>query len=417
MFQPNLLTAPTVRSVGDLTTYIQDLLEQDGELLQVWVTGEVSSVSHHRSGIFFTLQDPEAQATLRCVVWKSYRDHLAVEPESGEQVIVLGRIRLYPQRGQYQLMVWQVLLAGEGLRYLRYRQLRDRLTQEGLFDPERKRSLPLHPQTIAVVTSAQAAAWGDICRTLRSRYPGLKVLFSPTLVQGEQAPESIVTAIERVEADGRAEVLILARGGGASEDLVCFDDERVVRAIAACSIPIISGIGHQRDESLADLAADVYVHTPTAAAEQAIPQLADLRFQHQDRQARLRTSLREQLERQRAHLHDQNRQLQHLQLDRRLGQEQTHLAQLCRRLLLATQNRLSQQQQHHHLLRQTLESLDPRAVLQRGYALVQQPDGSVVRSIQHLHPRQTLTLRLADGFAKVQVINLDVFSPPSEPTP
>ncbi len=414
MFQPNLLTSPTVISVGGLTDYIQALLEQDEQLLQVWVTGEVSSVSQHRSGIFFTLQDPDAQATLRCVVWNSYRELLAVEPESGEQVIVLGRIRLYPQRGQYQFMVWQVLLAGEGLRYLRYRQLRDRLTLEGLFDSARKRSLPVHPQTVAVVTSAQAAAWGDIRRTLRSRYPGLNVLFSPTLVQGEQAPEAIVAAIERVEADGRAEVLILARGGGASEDLVCFNDERVVRAIAQCSIPIIAGIGHQRDESLADLAADVCVHTPTAAAEQAVPQLAELRALHQERQERLRASLQEQLERHRAQLQEQQRQLQHSQVDQRLERERTQLSQLRHRLMLAAQNRLSQHQQHHQLLRQTLESLDPRAVLQRGYALVQQQDGTIVRSCEQLQPQESLTLRLAHGFVKVQVMSLDVSLPPPE---
>ena len=194
-------------------------------------------------------------------------------PAVGEQIIVLGSIRLYPARGEYQLSVWQAIPAGVGLQALRFQQLKNRLTAEGLFDDERKQPLPTHPQTIAVVTSPTAAAWGDIQKTLKSRYPGLQVLFSPATVQGEQAPNSIAKAIQRVEKDGRAEVLILGRGGGAVEELACFNDERVVRAIAECSIPIITGIGHQRDESLADLAADASVHTPTAAAEIVVPSL------------------------------------------------------------------------------------------------------------------------------------------------
>ncbi|HEY9812652.1 MAG TPA: exodeoxyribonuclease VII large subunit, partial [Candidatus Sericytochromatia bacterium] len=215
---PNLIP-DTALSVGGLTSYIQDLLEQDEQLRQVWVIGEVSSTNKHRSGVFFTLQDPQTKAAISCVTWSSQQDQLIQQPVAGEQLIVLGSIRIYPQRGQYQLTVWQALPAGEGLQALRYKQLRNRLEAEGLFAKERKRSLPIHPQTIAVVTSPQAAAWGDIQKTLRRRYPGLRVLFSPAIVQGEQAPASIVSAIERVVRDGRAEVIILARGGGAVEEL------------------------------------------------------------------------------------------------------------------------------------------------------------------------------------------------------
>ncbi|NEQ23115.1 MAG: exodeoxyribonuclease VII large subunit, partial [Microcoleus sp. SIO2G3] len=261
-FSDSLVPEVTL-SVAGLTDYIQELLEQDEQLRQVWVSGEVSSANRHRSGLFFTLQDPDSKASIQCVVWTSQLSKLVQLPVSGEQLIVLGSLRVYPQRGQYQLSVWQALPAGEGLQALRYRQLRNRLEAEGLFDEERKRSLPTHPQIIGVVTSPQAAAWGDIQRTLKRRYPGLQVLLSPAQVQGELAPASIVVAIERVKRDGRAQLLILSRGGGASEDLACFNDERVVRAIAECSIPVLTGIGHQRDESLADLVADAYAHTPT----------------------------------------------------------------------------------------------------------------------------------------------------------
>ena len=228
---PSLLIPDTALSVAGLTSYIQALLEQDSQLRQVWVTGEVSSATRYRSGLFFTLQDPDAEAAISCVVWSNQLNRLATLPAPGEQLILLGRVHVHPQRGSYQLIIWQALPAGEGLRALRYRQLRNRLEVEGLFDPERKQPLPPYPQRVAVVTSPQAAAWGDIKRTLKRRHPGLEVLFSPALVQGEQAPISIANAIARVIRDGRAEVLILSRGGGATEDMVCFNDPKPVGAI------------------------------------------------------------------------------------------------------------------------------------------------------------------------------------------
>ena len=403
---PTLLIPDTALSVAGLTAHIQELLEQDDQLRQIWVTGEVSSASHYRSGLFFTLQDPDEKAAISCVVWNSQLDKLATLPTQGEQMIVLGRIHLHAQRGQYQLIAWQVLPAGEGLRALRFRQLRDRLEEEGLFDPSRKRSLPAHPTAIAVVTSPQAAAWGDIQRTLRRRYPGLRVLFSPALVQGEQAPESIVHGIHRVERDGRANVLILARGGGAIEDMACFNDERVVRAVAACQIPVIAGIGHQRDQSLADLAADVCAHTPTAAAELAVPLLEDLILEHQERVAEVLDTMRYQTQDCWDNLSRVRDRLLRAKLDRRLQQERRQLNWLQQRLTQASQTRIQRATQHCLLLRQTLQSLDPAAVLKRGYALLKQSDGQIVRSTATLTVGQQLTVQLHQGQAKVVVEDL-----------
>lgn len=401
--QPNLLFPPTVLSVGGLTQYIQTLLEQDEELMQVWVTGEVSSASQHRSGLFFTLQDPDERVALRCIVWASQLEKLSILPVPGEQVILLGRIRVYPQRGEYQLMVWQALPAGEGLMALRYRQLRDRLEAEGLFDPARKRLLPPHPQTIAVVTSPQAAAWGDIQRTLSHRYPGLRVLLSPALVQGDQAPDSIVAAIERVQKDGRAEVLILSRGGGATEDMACFNHERVVRAIAECSIPVIAGIGHQRDESLADLVADVHVHTPTAAAQLAVPDLAELYTEHCQRLNHLITAGQTRLALAQNQLQHQSRRLKRLPLERQLVQEGRAIAHLKQQLIQTVNQQLQQRLTHQQLLAQKLQSLDPRAILQRGYAIARRQNGQILRTIAALQEGDDLTLQLSDGQVKVQV--------------
>lgn len=393
-------------SVAGLTDYLRLLLEQDQILRQVWVTGEVSSASHHRSGLFFTLKDTDGTASIKCVAWNSQLVKLAQMPVAGEQLIILGSIRVYPQRGEYQLTVWQVLPAGVGLQALRYQQLKKRLEAEGLFDTARKRSLPLHPQTIAVVTSPTAAAWGDIQKTLKQRYPGLHILFSPATVQGEQAPTSIVKAIERVIKDGRAEVLILSRGGGAVEELACFNDERVVMAVANCSIPVITGIGHQRDESLTDLVADVCVHTPTAAAETVVPSLADLQIHHHQRITALFIAVNSLLTAREKQIQGLKNRLRQLRLDRQVKQEREKLSWQHRQLLQVTTTQLQQASQHLEMLRQKLASIDPQAVLQRGYAVVRTENGTIPRSGAELTIGENLVIQLAQGKVTVKVIEV-----------
>ncbi|MBE9231199.1 exodeoxyribonuclease VII large subunit [Cuspidothrix issatschenkoi LEGE 03284] len=393
-------------SVAGLTDYLRLLLEQDQILRQVWVTGEVSSASHHRSGLFFTLKDTDGTASIKCVAWNSQLAKLAQMPVAGEQLIILGSIRVYPQRGEYQLTVWQVLPAGVGLQALRYQQLKKRLEAEGLFDTARKRSLPPHPQTIAVVTSPTAAAWGDIQKTLKHRYPGLHILFSPATVQGEQAPTSIVKAIERVIKDGRAEVLILSRGGGAVEELACFNDERVVMAVANCSIPVITGIGHQRDESLTDLVADICVHTPTAAAETVVPSLADLQIHHQHRITALSIAVNSLLTAREKQIQGLKNRLRQLRLDRQVKQEREKLSWQHRQLLQVTTTQLQQASQHLEMLRQKLASIDPQAVLQRGYAVVRTENGTIPRSGAELTIGENLVIQLAQGKVTVRVIEV-----------
>ncbi len=400
---PALIIPDSALSVAGLTAYIQSLLEEDENLRQVWVTGEVSSASRYPTGLFFTLQDPDAKAAINCVAWSSQIPKLTTLPKPGEQLIVLGRVRVHPQRGQYQLVVWQTLPAGEGLLSLRYRQLRNRLEAEGLFDPQHKQPLPTHPQTIAVVTSPRAAAWGDIQRTLKRRYPGLRVLLSPALVQGEQAPESIVAAIQRVVQDGRAEVLIVSRGGGAVEDMACFNDERVVRAIADCPIPIISGIGHQRDESLADLAADVCAHTPTAAAEQAVPLLADLQAAHREQLLLLQEAVQSYLDLEADKLQRLGERLRKAQVQRQVQQEQQSLAWLRQRLIQSATRRFTRAEQQCQFLSQTLASLDPAAVLRRGYAVVRQSNGAIARAAIDLQPGQPIQVQLGQGYITAEV--------------
>ncbi|NEQ44826.1 MAG: exodeoxyribonuclease VII large subunit [Leptolyngbya sp. SIOISBB] len=393
----------TALSVAGVTDYIQALLEQDPQLSHIWVMGEVSSANDRNGHIFFTLQDPEASAAIQAVVWRSQRPKLATVPTAGEQVLLLGQIRVYPARGQYQLSTLQLLPAGAGLQALKRRQLYERLTAEGLFDEDLKRSLPTYPQRIAVVTSAQAAAWGDIQRTLQQRQPGLQVLLSPAIVQGAQAPQSIAAAIDRVSQDARAELLIVARGGGAREDLDAFDDEQVVRAIATCPMPVVTGIGHERDETLADLAADVYAHTPTAAAECSVPHLADVWADHEDRRQAVKGALQSAVQMHYEQVADLRRRLEQLRLDRHLDQERLRLTWQKQQLRQLVNHRLQTAQQQHRHLAQTLQTLNPEAVLKRGYAVVRAERDRVIDNAKQVNVGEQLQVQLAQGSLTVEV--------------
>ena len=392
-------------SVGGLNTYIQTLLEQDKYLRQIWITGEVSDTpKRYPSGLYFNLQDPENKALINCVIWSSQLSKIAQMPTKGEQLIILGTINLYAQKGQYQLKIWQSLPAGEGLKSIRLRQLKNRLLAEGLFDAERKRKLPVHPQIIAVVTSPQAAAWGDIQKTINSKYPGLKILFSQAQVQGELAPNSIVQAIKRVNDDGRAEVIILARGGGGTEDLDCFNDERVLRAIATSHIPIITGIGHERDETLADLVADFHAPTPTYAANIVVPSLSELQKQYQQLVTRLQQTITQQLKTDKLALENLKRRLKNLGLDQEIQSQIKLIKEQKQKLIQVTSQRLLQSQQDCHNLQQKLTALSPQSVLKRGYAVVKQLDGTLVRSTENLTSGEELVIQLGDGTIKVKIM-------------
>ncbi|MGQ9837551.1 MAG: exodeoxyribonuclease VII large subunit [Cyanobacteriota bacterium] len=388
-------------SVGGVSAYLQSLLEGDPYLVHLWVIGEVSSCHPSRNGhLFLTLMDPKTGDVLNGVIWRNQAAKLSVWPDVGQQVIVLGQVGIYSRNSTYRMVIWQLLPAGAGLLALRFQQLKARLSAEGLFDNQRP--LPAHPQWVGVVTSPYAASWGDIQRTLNRRYPGLRVLFSPAQVQGETAPESIVRAIQRVEEDGRAEVLLVARGGGAREDLACFNDERVVRAIAECRIPVVTGIGHQRDETLADYAADYAAHTPTAAAERIVPDLAELHRQGSQLRQTLIDRISQALHRAQQHLNHTQQHLTLIHPDRLIQAAQDRLTQQRQRLIQAMRQHLHQQQQQQQALRDHLQALDPQAVLRRGYALVRDKQGSLIRTHQ-LPPQTHLVIQLASGCLRVQV--------------
>ncbi|RLC60253.1 MAG: exodeoxyribonuclease VII large subunit, partial [Chloroflexota bacterium] len=298
-------------TVSQLTGYIRRLIEDDPELSDVWVEGEVSNFSRASSGhCYFTLKDAGSQ--IGCVMWRSVAKVQDYLPVGGDLVLAHGRVGVYEAGGRYQLYVDQLRPAGVGDLYRQFELLKARLEAEGLFAPERKRPLPRFPRRIGVVTSPSAAALRDILNVLGRRYPLAEVLLAPTPVQGDDAPPQIVAAIEALNGRDDVDIIIVARGGGSLEELWAFNDERVARAVAASRIPVICGVGHETDFSLADFAADVRAPTPSAAAELVAPDRAELRAQVAGLAAALVTALQGVVEERRWRLAEQTRALKHL---------------------------------------------------------------------------------------------------------
>jgi len=289
--QPSLFPAPIpqIFTVSKLTFHIRKLLEEDEILQDVWVQGEISNLSRPASGhIYFTLKD--ANASLKCVMWKTSAARLNLPLRDGMAVEVHGKIGVYEPQGQYQLYADQIRAVGEGALYQEFMRLKAMLEAEGLFDADRKKNIPELPRKIGIVTSATGAALRDMLNTLRRRLPLVEVLLAPSPVQGTEAPPALVKAINMLD-DQQLDVIIIARGGGSIEDLWAFNDERVVRTVADAMTPIICGVGHETDFTLCDFAADLRAPTPTAAAELATQiTILDLQAEVQTYKARLASS-------------------------------------------------------------------------------------------------------------------------------
>ena len=270
------MKGPMVLTVSQLNTYLRAVIEEDDHLSSVFVCGEISNFTNHiRSGHwYFSLKDENS--ILKAVMFRTANQRLRFRPESGMRVIVRGRIGVFERDGVYQLYAEDMQPDGTGALALAFEQLRRRLEAEGLFRAERKKTLPPFPATIGVITSPTGAARRDIENVLGRRFPAANILFAPVLVQGENAPEQLAAAVARMNRDGRADVIIIGRGGGSAEELWAFNDERVVRAVAASEIPVISAVGHETDVTLCDFAADRRAPTPSAAAELAVPEMRTL---------------------------------------------------------------------------------------------------------------------------------------------
>jgi len=398
MLAPGFAGSSRVWSVSQISRYLKEVLETDEILQDILVQGEISDCKTYPSGhCYFTLKDGEAQ--LLCVFFKRARQRsVGLELRNGMAVAVNGYISFYERDGKLQLYVESVEALGAGALFVRFEQLKALLEAEGLFDEGRKRQLPPQPAVIGMVTSPQAAALRDMLRVLQVRYPLAQVILSPTLVQGAEAPAAIAAAIDLLNEHGEADVIIVGRGGGSLEELWAFNEEIVARAIARSRIPVITGIGHEIDFTIADFVADYRASTPTAAATAAVPNIADWRADLLEKQLELTESiqailagLQDDLEGAR---HDLERASPQHQLDRRKQQLDDLTAHLQSRM----EHILSL---HGERLRGTalrLHSLSPLLTIARGYAIVRrESDQTVVTSVEQVKAGDGLTVQVTDG--------------------
>jgi exodeoxyribonuclease VII large subunit len=383
-------------SVTDLTRYVRELLEGDDLLQDLWVEGEVSNFSRPASGhIYFTLKD--ASASLRCVMWRSNVLQQKFLPRDGNAVRVHGNINIYEAGGQYQLYADIIRLAGEGALYQEFLRLKARLEEEGLFDQANKRPVPSAPGKIGIVTSPTGAALRDILNTLSRRYPLAEVILASTSVQGSEAPMGIVAALTALNQVVAPDVILLARGGGSIEDLWAFNDEQVARAIVASPAPVITGVGHETDFTIADFASDLRAPTPTAAAELATPNRQDLLAGLQDTRQSMFLSMQESLASYRQGLNMLEGRLRQRSPRWIVMSDRQRLDEFLRREDLAYAHYLALQKSQFNGLEQRLSALSPLAVLGRGYAIVSRRNGRLVRSVRQVSPGDPLTVRVSDG--------------------
>jgi exodeoxyribonuclease VII large subunit len=411
---------PNVLSVSALNRMARETLERSFPLF--WVAGEISNLTRAASGHwYFSLKDERAQ--VRCVMFRNRNSVLDWIPREGDHVEARALVTLYEARGDFQLTIEVLQRAGLGTLFEAFERLKAKLEKEGLFEPVRKRPLPEHPCQIGIVTSPDAAALRDVLTTLRRRMPGIPVVLYPTPVQGKGAAEIIARAIRTAGERNECDVLIVCRGGGSIEDLWQFNEEVVARAIAESPIPVISGVGHETDFTIADFVADRRAPTPTAAAELVTPDRQALLQSANALHLRLRRQMQHLLHQRMQHTDYLARRLVHpgekiRQQQERLGHLQARLNAALLRLtdraqarfqplpqrLQAAQTRDLQRKRDRLLrLEQNLRHLSPDSVLERGYSLVQQADGSIVRDSTRLAPAEPLTVTFARGQAEVRV--------------
>jgi exodeoxyribonuclease VII large subunit len=387
-------------TVSKLTFYIRKLLEENEILQDVWVQGEISNLSRPASGhVYFTLKD--SSAALKCVMWKTSAARLGIALQDGMAIEVHGRIGIYEVSGQYQLYADQIRSVGEGALYQEFLRLKSMLDAEGLFDPERKRPIPVFPHKIGIVTSATGAALRDMLNTVGRRLPLVEVILAPSPVQGVEAPPALAQAIQVLNYQ-LPDVIILARGGGSIEDLWAFNDERVVRAVAASGVPIICGVGHETDFTLSDFAADLRAPTPTAAAELATQiTVLDLAARVSSLQSQITNYTLNRLAELRTSFSTVRAQLRYASPDRRIQSERQRVDELARRAHSSLFHHFQLQSSHVKGMQKRLEALNPLSVLARGYAVVtRKDDGSVVSRIAQAS--NEMKVRVSDGEFEVK---------------
>ena len=388
--------AQQVLTITQINEYIRTMMDADSLLCGIAVKGEISNYKVYPSGHhYFTLKDENS--TLKCVMFRGSAMRLRFRPESGMKVIAMGRISVYPRDGAYQLYCSAMSVDGVGDLHAAFEQLKSKLAEKGLFDPSHKKPLPKYPGLICIVTSSAGAAIHDMLRILKKRYPLTEVLLLPVRVQGTEAPAEIVSAIRYANQQKLADLLIVGRGGGSIEDLWAFNDEQVAYAIYESAIPVISAVGHEPDVTISDYVADLRAATPSNAAELAVPDQVSLRQNLDTVLSSIETAVLRQLKTSRQYLTTLSARPALKSPFQYIGQRRNALLLTSARLLSAHQRNDNNKKQQYISLTAKLDAMSPLKVLTRGYAMAQDADGAIIRSVIQLQTGDRIKVILNDG--------------------
>ena len=389
-------------TVTQVNAYIKNMFTQDYMLQSLLVKGEVSNCKYHSSGhIYFTLKDQKG--TLNCVMFAGNRSGLQFRMQEGQQVIVGGTVDVYERDGKYQLYARQIVLDGAGALYERFEQLKRELEDLGMFAPEYKQPIPRFIRTLGVVTADTGAAVRDIIQITTRRNPYVQIILYPAIVQGEQAPASIVRGIRALEKQG-VDVMIVGRGGGSIEDLWAFNEREVAQAVFDCSVPIISAVGHETDTTIIDYVADLRAPTPSAAAELAVYDIRQITESLENARTSLQKGIQRLLTQKREQIRRYELQLKLVSPGSRLREKRTYLLHLEERLQRGMQNVLTGKRHMMALYIEQLKGLSPLQKLSSGYSYVADEQGRTIRSVQETAPGQLVTIHVTDGRIKAKVV-------------
>ncbi|AFM01227.1 MULTISPECIES: exodeoxyribonuclease VII large subunit [Desulfitobacterium] len=401
---------PKIWTVAELTREIGQTLNDNPDFINCWVSGEISNYKNHRpSGHwYFTLKDEHS--SIKGVMFRSRAERVRFTPQDGMKILVRGSIRIYERDGTIQLYAEEMQPSGVGALYLAFEQLKERLAQEGLFAPERKKAIPRYPRRIGIVTSPTGAAIKDILKVMFRRNPQISWILAPAAVQGELAPREVAQAIARLNRHSQVDVIIVGRGGGSLEELWAFNTEEVARAIAASGIPVISAVGHETDVTIADMVADLRAPTPSAAAELAVPVWLELKTDLEQLKSRLHSAMNSQLQRKRQRL-DSLKGIGPLSNPFwRIDQNRQRLDSLSERMEQGMTRFVSDKNGILKLLTAKLDLLSPLAILGRGYSLTYGPKGNVLRRSEDINVGQQVQVRLQEGILTCAVLAKSVDS-------
>lgn len=394
-----------IYSVSEISREVKRVIEQF--LPAVWVEGEISNYSVSRIGhVYFSLKDEKA--LIHCVLWRNIAATIPFHLSSGMRVIVYGEIITYPAQSQYQINVRSVRAAGLGSLFMAFEALKQKLDKEGLFAAERKKPIPHFPKRVGVVTSITGAAIRDIIEISGRRNPAVEILVFPALVQGEQAADTIIAGIQVFNRLRNVDLIIIGRGGGSIEDLWAFNEEKVVRAVAASELPIISAVGHEVDFTLSDFAADFRAPTPSAAAELAVPDRAAIEQKIRQFRERFSHIIRNLLNQKMQYLDHLVARIVQYNPEKIVRDYQRSLLEIQRQINVAVLHRIHQTQLRLENYRSTLRALNPKEILKRGYAIVYTDTGKkVIRSVSEVAPGKTISVEISDGDFHAEVTSVD----------